>query len=631
MALRITRLQMRKSLALTAILILAIAVSSGARQGQAIRSSLGLVYVPVWVDVSAGAKYIADADGEGAYTTVPLFKTLPGLTTTNFRIYENGVEQNMEYLSPSMSPGILGIVVGFSARGTVKTSGQPAEVINAVNLLRQSSTGSFVDWVPWNSDGIYDAVSRALAKLQRQADPRKALIVISDGAIPSGSKTADDAAGKSLIDAAKKVNFPVYLLFPSQPGRPGYGNPVCCFGSAYAVGRTLKQVAESTGGKVLAAELGGMNPEDGIAASSSQLVDKLSRRYVIGFISTNTAREGKWRKLKVRITPPAGTSKVHVEIGKVGYSSAETSPIAYDAPLEAPIPVPRPVSALRPVTGTLRAPFIGPDSRIGDASKLLSKASADESIRFPDAVMLLKQEWAEGDWRTIQYVTEAYTAFGGFGNTVIIRTEVAVEKPDRLHIQMEVRAGRGAGRRLVAVSNGQSAWISNPASNEYARLLLHPIGVLLAGLDEMMLRQLPDALNIGQIGVGRNSDFFKSLTDMRDPLFPEGEWRDPTVLRSETVSVDGILRDSWVVTSKVRLTPGYNTRVLWIDKKLRIPLKSGMLRDAIATPQTEGSLFAQPHFYEIQVKSLQIDKPIPISTFTFTPPLDAAETPALPR
>ena len=278
-----------------------------------------MVYLSVFVDVDVpwDKSNPGPSDGESGWNPPLNVTALTGLTQENFKIYEDGVQQKIEYLS-AMSSGIVGIVAGFSARGPVKSQGPTILAVNyGVRLLQQPHAGSLVDWAPYDSIGIYDLITRDFAKLQRQDDPRKALIVVSDGAIPSGSKTADAAASQKLIEAARTLNFPVYFLFVGHPNpwRP----PVCCPGGANAVGQTLQEVAKLTGGEVMAVAIPGNNFSNNLIGVAPELMDKLRRRYVIGFTSTNKTRDGKRRNLRVKVDPPPRTRKIHVDLATTGY------------------------------------------------------------------------------------------------------------------------------------------------------------------------------------------------------------------------------------------------------------------------------------------------------------------------
>lgn len=257
-------------------------------------------------------------------------------------------------------------------------------------------------------------------------------------------------------------------------------------------------------------------------------------------------------------------------------------------------------------------------SRVGDPSMLMARTV---SSSLPEPSTLIKQLWSGGQWRTIRYVAEGFTVFE---NSPMIRSTVVFEKPDRVKIEMEVLAGKGAGRILTATSDGSVTWLYNATNKQYAKLSM-TAGELLLSLDEIMLRQLPDANNIGQEGVGRITDLFASFRELTDPLLASG-WASLSTLRSEPIRVDGSEHSSWVVTGTRNVSPQWNTRIIWIDKDLQIPLRSGMLRSALTNASDEKfPLFAQPHFYEMRVVSLEVDGVIFAPTFTFHPPNETTE------
>jgi Ca-activated chloride channel family protein len=45
---------------------------------------------------------------------------------------------------------------------------------------------------------------------------------------------------------------------------------------------------------------------------------ELRNQYVLGYHSTNEEKDGKWRKIRLKITPPKGTSNLSV-LGQSGY------------------------------------------------------------------------------------------------------------------------------------------------------------------------------------------------------------------------------------------------------------------------------------------------------------------------
>ncbi len=75
-----------------------------------------------------------------------------------------------------------------------------------------------------------------------------------------------------------------------------------------------EQIADFSGGEMITGQI-----ENDLGKASTNLRDSLKNLYVLGYQSANTAKDGKWRKLAVKVTPPAGVSKVKVE-AKTGTS-----------------------------------------------------------------------------------------------------------------------------------------------------------------------------------------------------------------------------------------------------------------------------------------------------------------------
>ena len=54
---------------------------------------------------------------------------------------------------------------------------------------------------------------------------------------------------------------------------------------------------------------------------------ELKNQYVIGYHSTNAAKDGKWRKLRLKINPPKGIQHLNVR-SKSGYYAPMADPAA---------------------------------------------------------------------------------------------------------------------------------------------------------------------------------------------------------------------------------------------------------------------------------------------------------------
>ena len=82
----------------------------------------------------------------------------------------------------------------------------------------------------------------------------------------------------------------------------------------------LKQLADETGGEVLSDK-----PEN-LNSTFNDLIDHLRTRYSLGFISTNTKRDGTFRKLKLEVAQPSIKSEERLVVRtKRGYVAAKAS------------------------------------------------------------------------------------------------------------------------------------------------------------------------------------------------------------------------------------------------------------------------------------------------------------------
>ena len=85
-------------------------------------------------------------------------------------------------------------------------------------------------------------------------------------------------------------------------------------------------------GHALIGELADMTGGHSYHASPSDLEDtcekialELKSQYVIGFESTNTSKDGRFRKLRVKVNPPAGMSKLSAHT-RDGYYAPNNAP-----------------------------------------------------------------------------------------------------------------------------------------------------------------------------------------------------------------------------------------------------------------------------------------------------------------
>jgi Ca-activated chloride channel family protein len=230
------------------------------------------------------------------------------LKQEHFQVLEDNKEQKITQFSSASDPLTLSVVLGLSANGPIKTPGQKdrasVELLGAVDKIREANPNGPLAQNPFDGDGMFETVIRSMNDLGKNPSPKKAMVIVSDGYIASGSQASSLAMPKTLIENSKVAPFPIYFLFASSSTNslPGFTE-----GSTYGVGYYLQQVADYSGGESLAGQT-----ENNLTKVSTDLRDSLKTLYFLGYQSTNNAKDGKWRKLTIKVTPPADVAKVKV-------------------------------------------------------------------------------------------------------------------------------------------------------------------------------------------------------------------------------------------------------------------------------------------------------------------------------
>jgi len=229
------------------------------------------------------------------------------LKEADFQLLEDNKEQKVTYFSAAGEPMTLQMVLGLSARGPVTSPGQldrvTKDILNAVSLVREAGSGTpVVDQIPLDSDSMFNVMAKNMDALSKQSNPRRALVVISDGMISSGMQPANAPLPKAPIEASKVVPFPIHFLtvFTTQPP-PSFQE-----GTNNSTGYYLQQMADFSGGEALTGQI-----DNDLARVATNLRDRLKNQYVLGYKSPNMTKDGKWRKINVKINPAAGKFKLN--------------------------------------------------------------------------------------------------------------------------------------------------------------------------------------------------------------------------------------------------------------------------------------------------------------------------------
>jgi Ca-activated chloride channel homolog len=238
------------------------------------------------------------------------------LKADNFQVFEDKVEQSIRYFSNEVAPVSLGIIFDIShsmqkkldfakqAATRFLETGTPedeyflVEFANRAKLAEGFTTdiSRLRDRLAFKpaegSTALYDAIYLGLAELKRGQNPKKALLLITDG--------EDNHSRYSRGDIREFVREADAQIFVIDLGRALLGD-----------------LAEMTGGHSYHTTV------DDLEDTCEKIALEIKNQYVIGYESTNTNKDGKYRKLRVRLNPPAGMGKLSVR-AREGYYAPKT-------------------------------------------------------------------------------------------------------------------------------------------------------------------------------------------------------------------------------------------------------------------------------------------------------------------
>ena len=258
--------------------------------------------------------------------TDPLNRFVLGLQKQDFHLFEDGVEQTIVHISGEDAP--LSVGIAFDTSGSMgdklRTSRQAAlrflTTMNsqdeafliqfsdhaqiAVDFTNQSNDiqNSLTTVQPGGLTAMLDAAELALRQMKKAKNPRKAILIISDGGDNSSKYTAPQI--ESLV---READVQVYAMGIFEP------SIIPTLSTEEISGpRLLSQLAEQTGGRAFTAS----DPHD-LPNVAVRIGIELRNQYVLAYSPKNRKKDGKYRKVEVKVNKPAGISdlKVHWRLG----------------------------------------------------------------------------------------------------------------------------------------------------------------------------------------------------------------------------------------------------------------------------------------------------------------------------
>lgn len=233
------------------------------------------------------------------------------LSQESFLVYEDGVLQDVTYFARQQLPIALALLVDTSASMDEEMATAQEAAIGFAQRLNPDDLAEIIDFdsrvdilqaftndiyqlerairqtSAGGSTSLYNALYISLkeigkAPLRVEDVRREAIVVLSDGEDTSSLVTFEE-----VLDLAKRSETAIYSI----------GLKVDEGGSGFREADfVLRQLAQETGGRAFFPD-----DADDLASIYEQISDELSNQYSLGYVSANPLRNGRWRRIVVRL------------------------------------------------------------------------------------------------------------------------------------------------------------------------------------------------------------------------------------------------------------------------------------------------------------------------------------------
>jgi Ca-activated chloride channel family protein len=274
---------------------------------------------PIQVDVNMVVVNITVTD--------PYDRIVTGLDQASFQVFDEKVEQKIVSFSSEDAPISVGLI--FDSSGSMgdkiqkskeaalqffKTS-NPQDEFMLVNFNERpnliagftSKFENLQDRLLFVKSGgktaLLDAMYLGMSEVKKATTNRKAMLVISDGGDNHSRYTEND-----IKRAVKESDVQIYAVGIFEPVAARARTPEEAGGPALLAG-----LAEVSGGRMFSVEDTNELPD-----ITEKISIELRNQYVIGYRPSNLVRDGRWRRIKVKLNPPKGLPPLQV-YARTGY------------------------------------------------------------------------------------------------------------------------------------------------------------------------------------------------------------------------------------------------------------------------------------------------------------------------
>lgn len=261
--------------------------------------------------------------------TDPMNRLVTGLEKENFQLYEGNTQQQIRTFSSEDAPVSIGVI--FDSSGSMASkmdrakeavveffktanpqdeffmitfSDEPEVIADFTNSVDEIQN-KLIYAVPRKRTALLDAIYMGLSKMREAKYPKKALLIISDGGDNHSRYTENEI--KANVKEADVMIYAVGIYDRYASAMEERLGP-----------QLLSDICELSGGRAFTID----NPND-LADVATKIGIELRNQYVLGYRPNKVMRDGKWRKIKVKLLPPKGLPPLKVYARTGYYAPAE--------------------------------------------------------------------------------------------------------------------------------------------------------------------------------------------------------------------------------------------------------------------------------------------------------------------
>ena len=259
--------------------------------------------------------------------TDPYDRLVTGLEPDNFRIFENSVEQEIQYFSSEDVPISIGVIFDLSgsmankvdkareaASQFFKTANpqdefflvsfnERAELMSGFTSSVEDLQSRILSAPAKGRTALLDAIYLGLNQMRAARNGKRALLIMSDGGDNNSRYSEKDI--KRLV---REAGTQLYSVGIFDPFANRSRTPEELSGPSL-----LSEVTELTGGRAFSVENINELPD-----TAAKIGAELRNQYILGYRPSNKSRDARWRKIKVKLRAPKGLPPLSV-YAKTGY------------------------------------------------------------------------------------------------------------------------------------------------------------------------------------------------------------------------------------------------------------------------------------------------------------------------